>query len=643
MKLELIKSFAIVAGFWFLVALGMWTLASPDTNLLALKRLDTLMPFLGLNPPERLSILDAWKVQLQVLFYWVIPMVAVAAVSTLGGYLFISRVALRRFRERLAREKAPEPYRGVHLTMGEMPVLVGSAANVLGDLEASGIFECFTSQAELNLMRKLLEIIDAHPQAYGGSTGDTLWDSVIWKLEAASKVPHYTSLVMLTVCAWEAGKIRAYPERSRVQEPAKWVKHPDKMAAQVMSATEEWAALPLDIRETLVLTTSFFSQVKLMPSYIDLPAVSKQSKQIVYLCQSLYKALDQLAAERAIARATSEINAELGDSAKGIASATSVLPEVEELTVVTPETNPELEKHLANWADKHVPAEENVVVPVESVAPVKSDKAEEFKQATIVTAATVTKPVVPAADKPKPKPAAPVAPVAPKVATPSAVADPFAGLVLADLSDLDEMIEQQEKGASGSVIADGSLEDVVFAHFMKALPSLAFQSKGLPKGVNAVAWKVDNRVYLTEIKLRETIMAKLPADLRASLTPKDKPKVQPFTQALLKAFEVRGWLVTTINNVSINAEEGLWNIKAGQLDFKGIIVIDVPEANMGQLPDGNSMYKVEVLGPWKTSAVKNKDPGMSVSRTSLAGLLTPKTNNGEAKPAGKAEDPPKAD
>lgn len=637
MKLELIKSFAIVAGFWFLVALGMWTLASPDTNLLALKRLDEFMPFLGLNPPDRLSILDAWKVQLQVLVYWVLPLLIIVTISTVSGYWFINRVALRRYRERLARERAPDPYRGVYLTVGEMPVLVDSPASSLGDLEASGLFASFTNPAELNLMRKLLEIIDAHPEAYGGPSGDSLWDTVVWKLEAAAKVPHYTSLVMLTVCAWEAGKIRAYPAKSKVQEPAKWIKHPDKMAAQVMSATAEWIDLPLDVRETLVLTTSFFSQVKLMPTYTDMGAVSKQAKQIVYLCQSLYAALDKLAAERAVQKASSALNAEIAEGSLDIATATRTLPEVTEHQVVIAEVDPSLESHLAQMASTVQDTEVQASVPAQSMEarePIanKAFVANKEKLTASVTAPVAEKPVAVPKSKPVPKPEpAPVTKAAPIVDAD----DPFAHLVMADLSALDEMIEKQESGSNNVALVDGSIEDVVFAHFMKALPSLAFQSKGLPKGVNAVAWKVDNRVYLTEIKLRETIMAKLPADLRAALTPKDKPKVQPFTQALLKAFEDRGWLVTTINNVSINAEEGLWNIKAGQLDFKGIIVIDVPEANMGQLPDGNSMYKVEVLGPWKTSAVKNKDPGMSVSRASLAGLLTPKTTT----PA--KTDPPK--
>lgn len=143
------------------------------------------------------------------------------------------------------------------------------------------------------------------------------------------------------------------------------------------------------------------------------------------------------------------------------------------------------------------------------------------------------------------------------------------------------------------------LPDVVFDAFARALPSLAFQSRGLPKGVPAVAWKVGTRVYLLEIKLRETVMAKLPEDVRGALSPnpKERSRLQPFTAELLRALESRGWLVREINDTKVEVKDALWNLKAGKLDFKGVIVIDVPKEFMAQLPSEDSMYEIVVSGP----------------------------------------------
>jgi len=190
-------------------------------------------------------------------------------------------------------------------------------------------------------------------------------------------------------------------------------------------------------------------------------------------------------------------------------------------------------------------------------------------------------------------------------------------LTVADDVQAEAVIEEKQR-----TLEKTELPDVIFESFVRALPSLSFQSSGLPKGVQAVAWKVGGRVYMLEIKLRETVLAKMPADVRGALlpNPKERQRVQPFTQELLKALEARGWLVRKIDDTKIEAKDALWNIKAGKLDFKGVIVIDVPKDFLGQLPSEDSMYEVAVTGPLFTSSSNHGHNGSGSSAGAPMGL-----------------------
>lgn len=166
-----------------------------------------------------------------------------------------------------------------------------------------------------------------------------------------------------------------------------------------------------------------------------------------------------------------------------------------------------------------------------------------------------------------------------------------------------ETIVQEEKKKT---LDKADLPDVIFDAFLQSLPLLPFQSRGLPKGVSAVAWKFGNRVYLLEIKLRETVMNKLPQEIKGALTqtkePGSKQRLHPFTAELLKSLRLNNWLITAIDNMKVSDKEALWKIKAGKLDFNGVIVVEVPDQYMKQLPSDDSMYEVVVTGPLYTSS-----------------------------------------
>lgn len=188
-----------------------------------------------------------------------------------------------------------------------------------------------------------------------------------------------------------------------------------------------------------------------------------------------------------------------------------------------------------------------------------------------------------------------------------------------------------------------NLPDVIFDAFIQALPMLAFQNKGQPKGVRAVAWKLKSRVYMMEIILRETIMAKLPEDIRGALkpNPRDRVKLQPFTYELLKALDARGWLVRSHEGLELDVKEALWVVQAGKLSFRGVIAIEVPAEYMQRLPRDDSMYEVSITSSLFTPS--NATAEVRISKEDLLGSVLKPSSASTAPPAASTPSAPKQD
>lgn len=139
--------------------------------------------------------------------------------------------------------------------------------------------------------------------------------------------------------------------------------------------------------------------------------------------------------------------------------------------------------------------------------------------------------------------------------------------------------------------------DSVFSVFMQELPQLAFQNRGLPRGVPAVAWKTGRRVYFLEMKLRQLLSEKLPAHLREALNKAKKGKMHPLTDALAKSFDERGWLVKSAQEVNLTADEALWVVRAGKMDFNGVLVVDLPDDLRTSLPADDTPYEMAIVRP----------------------------------------------
>ncbi|MCC5609578.1 hypothetical protein LC612_23080 [Nostoc sp. CHAB 5834] len=467
MRPKLLKSFLLVLTFWFIATALWWSLQKPEVNLQALSALKDLLPFLPFEVPAQANILQSIMVQKDVLFYWTIPMLVGTVLSGAVGYGLIWLKAHGSAKERTARETGSGNFRGVTLTVGELPV-----PNTLprDEIELDSTDESLrrVTERERVVLEQVLGTLSAHPDAYpGDGISGSLFDHALLIVEKALQSPRNPGLLSVVAAASELGKISAYKK----DEAGTWslAKNKDRESAKILGTLSAWHELPNQERNAVMMAVKFHSTPKMMPEFESDPVAYRMARELLY---------------------------------------------------VSEET-----------------------------------------QATVVV----------------------------------------------------------EEKAKTLEMNSGELPDVIFSAFIQSLPSLSFQNKGLPKGVQAVAWKVGMRVYLLEIKLRETVSAKLPNEIRGALTsnPKDRSKLQPFSTELLKALDAKGWLVKAIDGVKLDGKEALWNVKAGKLEFKGVIIIDVPEDFRAQLPSDDSMYGIAVTGPLFTPL----GGGMNISKSDLLGSV----------------------
>lgn len=204
----------------------------------------------------------------------------------------------------------------------------------------------------------------------------------------------------------------------------------------------------------------------------------------------------------------------------------------------------------------------------------------------------------------------------------------------------DVVIQEEAKQATIEA-QDVPIGDQIYNALMRMLPVISFQTPGQPPGVPAFGWKFGKRVYLLEIKLREALLKELSPEVKGALIPNKskRVKIQPVTRELLEVLSKRGWVIKQIGDVKLDLYEALWNIKAGNLNFKGIIILDLPDDILPLLPSGNSKYEINVLGPLFAT------PGThSLGGNDLNGILgnnTAKAKPTEAKSAEEAPAPMK--
>ena len=176
------------------------------------------------------------------------------------------------------------------------------------------------------------------------------------------------------------------------------------------------------------------------------------------------------------------------------------------------------------------------------------------------------------------------------------------------LQQLREIDGLATKGEKSKVLENIDVEELAIETFLRVIPQVPYQVKGLAKGIKAAGFRVGDRLYLSEHHVREAALAKVDDDVAAALGGdyRARGEAGQFTQVLLKALEKRGWLVTElegkpsedaeVTSWSLPADRALWRVQSGIIEFRGMMAVELPEEHRGLYPKPTA-YEVTVLGP----------------------------------------------
>ncbi|WP_026186444.1 HD domain-containing protein [Thioalkalivibrio thiocyanodenitrificans] len=188
------------------------------------------------------------------------------------------------------------------------------------------------------------------------------------------------------------------------------------------------------------------------------------------------------------------------------------------------------------------------------------------------------------------------------------------------------------------------LPEMVWRAFSKALCEVSLQVPGLPRKIKAAGWKVGDRLYLLELAIHKAAMKHLDSHTRAALGENYRQynKIAPFSMALMEQFNERGCLVKRVGEAKLGWEDALWKIRAGSLEFNGVIIIDLAQAEelKALLPGEDTLYEIEVLAPMFVAPGMHVISGGKLPDAILGSKKPAKTNAPGEKKAPVAPDPP---
>lgn len=176
------------------------------------------------------------------------------------------------------------------------------------------------------------------------------------------------------------------------------------------------------------------------------------------------------------------------------------------------------------------------------------------------------------------------------------------------LQQLREIDGLATRGEKRKVLETLNVQELAIETFLRVVPQVPYQVKGLAKRVKAAGFRVGERLYLSEHHVRETALSKLDDDVAAAFGGDFRARGQSgeFTQVLLAALADRGWLITEVEGVpegsdtaktwSLPSDQALWRVRSGIIEFRGMIAVELPAEHQGLYPR-ETAYEVTVLGP----------------------------------------------
>jgi hypothetical protein len=602
MKQSLLKSLIVILLFWGVVTTVYWSVQQPSVNYAALAAVKHMFPFLPFSLPASATITGSLAVQLKVFLYWSLPILALTAISFIVGYLLIWKSSRKEMAARERREAKSDVYRGISSSRGNLPVLAELPRDEIELSSDEAALENVTTE-ERELLSQILGTASAAEGAYSPYKGDSLLEAMLKAAEVGLSSKKTPGLCAIAATAPMLGNIVAYEKKANGEFSR--TKNVSVESTRIMAAMPAWYAMQEPLKSATLLAVRFRDNPREMPSIGASPQAYKLAWEAIAALNLAVKAVEPAPSAPSVSVPTQAPSVNLEKPSAGSPS--------------SPEKPARRESDLPRQATAHVPPPPAPVKQPslldEVLAPANLTSLKEKEADVSLSSQGSASSLAPPEEHPsfgdsasvfEEPPVAPATPVEPTEA-------------------IRPKLSWDDEPDAPTISLEGL--------FLRYLPTMSFQTRGQPKGVAAVAWKVKNRVYMVEGRLRELLETKLTPELKAEVRAfKEKTRTRPLIAMLLKELDAKGWLVKSADGVSIlPAAEALWTIKAGKLEFKGVIAIDVPEDYLEQLPPGDSMYEISVVGP----LFYQNTAGMEVM--SRASLMSSVLKN----PSPKEEQPPK--
>lgn len=130
-------------------------------------------------------------------------------------------------------------------------------------------------------------------------------------------------------------------------------------------------------------------------------------------------------------------------------------------------------------------------------------------------------------------------------------------------------------------VPDQALHQRVLAAIQVALPQMRLQREHLPNHILPVsAWLHGKQLHVLAVKLRDKVLQQLSLEDQAVVARMRRAgaPVSGLTLVMLDALDGAGWLVRQVGATTLAPTEALWNICVGKLNYKGVLVLELPDA-----------------------------------------------------------------
>jgi hypothetical protein len=264
MRSRLLQSFLFVLGFWWFGAALFWSSADPRVNLRSLERVLALFPWLSVQLPTHVTVLNAWTIQKTVLASWSLPLLIVTGLVALTGIGGAWAFAWRQHRQRGDRVRRSDGYRGISVSRGVLPVPHVPAVHAL-TLRSRDARLSKLTETQLAVLTDVLGLLAAQPDAFAGQDREpgSLLTHTLRATYAALADPHQPGLAAIVAAASELGKLTAW--RKGEDGLAIRIRSEPRESARLLAALPSWWALPESERLAVLLAVKYYGRAEQMP------------------------------------------------------------------------------------------------------------------------------------------------------------------------------------------------------------------------------------------------------------------------------------------------------------------------------------------------------------------------------------------